>query len=782
MSRTQLSRWVPGVLFALLLFAVWADPLFTGRTFTGRDNLAYNLPMEKVIHDAYASGRMPVWNPLISGGRPLAPNPNHGSMYPVRALLAPLPFATAIRIYPILHWLASGIGMLLLLSRLGVSPAGAFVGAATLVFGGPSVSELFYPHLQPGFTLFPWIVLAVLSARRPASAGTIALAALFGVDFLAGDVFTGALAVGIAILWVLGETPREELGSRFAALAVAAALGALVGAPQILATALWVPETNRAVLGIDLGNALRYSVSPFRLAELVIPYPFGPTWELFGGGVWGRSVFQGKVIGFFSTLFVGALAPIAVWRLRRDAAPGSRFARWLLGISLAVAILPSLTPRSWFALPSPLPLRNPEKVVVAVAFALAILAARGFDDIRRRPLDRRIAFGVGAALAVAAVAATLAPGPVGRAAAGLWGALPEHPRTAGREIPGALAEGGLLWMATVVALEGARGTTRLVRDAALLMLCLVPVAATVRTAEISNTDDALAPTAVARLVRKADPSGSFRVLGEAVYVAPDVPSTMDLRQRTELYVSEIPRRGWFMYGQTLWGVGTVFNGDFDTGDLARMEGLRKLSAFAAGYRDSTPFFGNVSLKWAVRPPERPPAGPYSLARVTGGDALDEIPAAQVYPDIRLATSWLEAPSSLAALGLVSKVGPGELLLETGRSGRGSARPGSLRIVEKTPARLVVDVDAPDRTWLFVLRNFWQHRRIEVDGRAAEGVPTYLAFTAVEIPAGRHRVDWREEIPGFAVSRWGPVVAGAAMLWLALSARRRPAKRTQEENA
>jgi hypothetical protein len=297
-----------------------------------------------------------------------------------------------------------------------------------------------------------------------------------------------------------------------------------------------------------------------------------------------------------------------------------------------------------------------------------------------------------------------------------------------------------------------------------------------------HTYDALAPTAVARRIHKADPSGSFRVLGEALYLAPGSPSTLDARQRTDLYVSEVPRRGWFMYNQVFWDVGTVFNGDFDTGDLARMESLRKLSAFAAGYRDSTPFFGNLSLRWAVRPPERPLVGPYAPAGTAGGDAIDELPADQVYPDIRLATSWQEAGSSLAALGLVSKVQSGELLLETGRTGRGTARPGSVRILEKSPERLVLDVEAPDRTWLFVLRDFWLHRRIEVDGREAEGVPAYLAFTAVEIPAGRHHVDWREEIPGFAVSRWGPVVAGAAILWLALSARRRPVRGIQERDA
>ena len=72
---------IPGTLFVLLVLAVWADPLFFRRSFAGRDLIAYNLPMEKTIHDAYARGEWPLWSPNISGGRPLLPNPNAGAVF-----------------------------------------------------------------------------------------------------------------------------------------------------------------------------------------------------------------------------------------------------------------------------------------------------------------------------------------------------------------------------------------------------------------------------------------------------------------------------------------------------------------------------------------------------------------------------------------------------------------------------------------------------------------------------------------------------------------------------
>jgi hypothetical protein len=771
MSRLgRLERALPAVGLALLVLSVWRDPVFTGRTFTGRDNIAYNLPVAKVVHDSYASGRLPIWNPYISGGRPLAPNPNHDALYPLRALLSPLPFPAAMRLFPVLHWIAGGIGMLLLLGRLGVSRAGSFVGAATLVFSGPSVSEVFYPHLQPGFTLFPWIVWALVGARRASSTATLVVGLLFGLEFLAGDVFTGALALAIGVLWVALETPREERRSRLVAIAFALALGIGVGLPQILATALWVPETNRAVLGIDFGNAFRYSLSPFRLLELVVPYAFGHTWELAGSNVWGWSAFNGKGIGFFCTIFAGALAPIAVLRLRGRPLPGLRFARWLLAVSLVAAILPSLTPRSWLSFPSPLPLRNPEKLVVASIFALAIFAGHGFDELSKKPLARRVAIGIGALLAAASLVAALAPRSVGSAAAALWGTERNARRVASVQIPGDLAEAGLLWMATVGALALARSSGRNLRRVAVLGLCLVPIAATRRGADLSNTDDALRPTPLARRIRRWDPSGSFRTLGEAVYSIPGIPSPLDSRYRSTVFMAEVPSRDWFMYTQAFWGIGTVLNVDFDTGDFARVEGLRKVSAYAAESRDSVPFFGNLSLRWAVRTPERPLLGPYREAAAFGMVRLDVLDSAS--PDIRLATRWREDAGSLDALRALPGVALGELLIETGRSRTGTARPGTIRVLEKSPERLRVDYEAPDDTWLFVLRDFWRHRSVTVDGQPVEPVPAYLAFSAIPAPAGRHQVDWRERLPGWSLSAWAPPLALLVFLWVRVRERDR----------
>src|SRR6185295_17860902 len=129
-------------------------------------------------------------------------------------------------------------------------------------------------------------------------------------------------------------------------------LAALVALPQILATVLWIPTTNRAVVGMKLEESLFYSISPFRLLELLVPFPFGSTWTLENAQVWGWTVFHSRPIGLYPTLYAGAFALIGPAVTRGDVSPGARFARTLLTVGLALAVIPSLVPHRWHDLPS----------------------------------------------------------------------------------------------------------------------------------------------------------------------------------------------------------------------------------------------------------------------------------------------------------------------------------------------------------------------------------------------------------------------------------------------
>lgn len=733
------------------MIALYADPLFFRRNFGGRDLTAYNLPMEKSVHDAWSRGRPPVWQPEVSGGRPLLPNPNAGALYPIRALLAPLPFPMAVRLYPVLHWIAAGIGMLVLLRSLGRSRPAAWLGAVTYAFSGVAVAEVFYPHIQPGMTLLPWVVWAV--GRRPVSSASrlLILSSLLALDMLAADIFTIAMAIGCAALWIgLEESPVDRLPA-IGRLGTAVALASLAALPQIVATVLWVPLTNRAVLGMKLSDVVFFSIHPWRLLELVIPYPFGPSWSLETQEIWSPSVFRGRAMGIFPTLYAGAFAPVAVLLAWRSRDRGARFAKALLAAALFVSVVPSLLPMSWGSWPAPIPLRNPEKFAVAVGLALSLLCAIAFDSYRLNPRRLGLGIAVGALLATAAVLCARFPHFAGGRAVSAVGADPALAETAARHLPAALAEAGLLWMVMIVALDRLGGVRRLAPPAAACLLALLPILGARRIARTFREDRVFAPTPFAHYAARHDPEGAYRTLDESIY-----------RPRSRLEEAqyggalsdiEFSRRTWYHLTPALFSRGTVFNEDFDSGDLSRVESLRKVSGMAARFRDSDVLFGTVALRWGIRYRDQEAIAGYVPI---GGDALqvwDE--HRRPYPDVRLLEQWREVVGPVAAFQSIPGLRDGEVVVETESARRGAARKGTVGVVRRSAEELVLDVDAPEASWIFVLRAYWPYRSILLDGTPAEVYPAQLAFSAVPIPAGHHRLIWEERVPGLRVSGWGP---------------------------
>lgn len=761
-------RALPGLLFAALVIVLYASPLLSRRNFVGRDLLVYNLPMEKSVHDAWSRGKLPVWTPEISGGRPLLPNPNVGALYPPRVALGLFSFPVAMRLFPVAHWIIAGIGMMFLLSSLGVSPGARWIGAVTYTLSGVGVSEVFYPHIHPGMALLPWIIGTVARPSAGRGGRLLLLAVLFGLMFLAGDVFTSGIAVGACGLWILLEESGRERSGRAILLTLAVVSAILLALPQIVATALWVPETNRAILGMKLWASLFFSIHPLRLLELLFPYPLGLTWTLESTDIWAPVVFRGKAMGIFTTLYAGAFAVVAVVAFRKSRARGARFARALFAVALAVSVLPSLVPASWEKVASPLPLRNPEKFAVAFTFALALLAGLAYDSFRGAGAPRWTFIGA-LVFGVVAVGTTLARGPVGRSFVAAIGESSGYADRAVRRLPIALVEGALLWTVTVVALDLLRRSSGGREAAALALLTLVPIEANRKIARTLPENDVFGPTRFARMLDREDPDDRYRTIGESLYRGRAVLTSFS---NPDDEYTDVARRLWIHYTPLLWGRGMVFNSDFDVGDFSRVESLRKFSAQAAGFNDSGPFFASLSLRRGIRFPDQKELPGF---RRSGGDILqawDVLDSAR--PSIRLVRGWREEASPLAALTSLPGLGIDDVVLETGRRGFGRSRGGSVRVLSEQPERLVVETTAPDPTWLFVLRGYWPYRGVRLDGRPIDAVPAQVGFSAIPVPSGRHRVDWREEVPGLPVSRWGPAVFVLLMAGLLLRERRRSA--------
>ncbi len=748
-SRRILHGLLPAVLFALLVVAVYRDPLLTGRNFVGRDLVPYGLPMEKMVHDAWARGRVPVWSEDLSGGRPLFPNPNAGALYPVRLLLSRLPFPVAMRWFPVVQWILAGFGMLALLGALGASRTAAWVAAATYVFSGVLVTMVFYLPIQPSTAFHPWVLWAMARPATRFEIRALLLAVTFGLLFLLGDVFAVGIALLAALCWIVFETTGAERRRALAALGAGLVLGGLLAAPQIVATGLLAPETRRAVTGIPLREVLGLSLSPWRLAEFVVPYPFGDFWTLDDRAAWGSGVFR----SLFVTLYAGAFAAVALVAMWRGRIRGVRCARGLFLAGLALSVVFRVVPASWGERASWIPLRFPEKFAVAMALALAMLAGLAFDRFRSSRRVPSWVLAAASALAIAAAAASRFPARAGAVASAAVGAAQEAPAEAGLQIANALAEGGLFWAATWIALELLRGPGRARLAAAVAILTAIPIAASRRIAQTESEASVLPPTAFARAIARRDPGGQYRALDETVF---QPPSPMMIRGPVgDPYLTESFRQNWSLAAQALWDRGAVLNLDPDRGDLSRLDSLRKVAGLAAAAPEGAGLFSSVALRFGIRWPDQSPLPGFREFARAATRAWDENPNA--LPDLRLLVSWKEEDGAVPALQALPHLSPGEVVLETGRRAAAAASPGRLRILEKTPERLILETASPDPTWLFVLRGYWSYRTVRIDGRPVEVVPAQLAFSAVAVPEGAHRVDWVEEVPGLGASRWGPVV-------------------------
>ena len=579
---------------------------------------------------------------------------------------------------------------------------------------------------------------------------------------LAGDVFTIGIAILCAVAWIVCEEDRAARGRHLLVLGGSAGLAALAALPQIVATVLWVPETNRAIMGIKWREALQFCLSPYRLLELVVPFPFGSVWTISNTALWGWEIFHHNMMGLFLTLYVGAVGVVALVTMRKSRTRGARFGWTLVIGSVLLAVPGSLMPETWLDRPSVLPLRNPEKFAVALVFGLAVLTGRAFDELRARERLPRWILTAGAVLTGVALLSTLFPRAAAAVAAIVTRTPIEYLPTIVREIPRALTEAACLWILTWLALEWTRSRRRGAQLIGLVILTGVPIAANRRITWTFREDEIFAQPTFVRFLWKHDPEGQYRTLGELIYR--QVGDVERAATGSDPAYTEYARRNWTQHSQVLWGRGTVFNADFDNGDLSRIESARKLSAVAAGFKDGGPYFESLSLRWGTRFRDQAPLPGYHRI---GGNLLedwDENPGA--LPDIRLVAGWKEAPSALAALRGISRLGHGEIVVETGREGGGVSRPGSVRVLERAPARLRLETNSPTPTWLFVLRGFWTYRTVKVDGREVEVFPAQLAFSAVPIPAGRHLVEWEERFPGWAFSRVGPILylLGIALLF------------------
>lgn len=274
---------VAAVIFAaVLLTAVFWQPLWLGGGLIGGDIYFYCLPQKAYFADCVRDGTLPLWNNLVGNGYPQLAESQTGVFYPLNWLFYSwLPLNTALSASILTHYMLAFIFTAMYARRIGLTLAGAGMAALVYTYGW------FPPRicLDWSITGGAWLPLALWCAEslllhRYWRFGLL-LTAVLGVQMLAGH-FVLAFVTQLAIVFYLplrlwlasGNLPSETIASRRALLSwsAAAVCGAfLVAAVQLAPTWELKHHSQRRTVTAEHDPGYGY-IPPKYLTQIVAPW------------------------------------------------------------------------------------------------------------------------------------------------------------------------------------------------------------------------------------------------------------------------------------------------------------------------------------------------------------------------------------------------------------------------------------------------------------------------------------------------------------------------------
>ena len=319
--------WLLAVLISvpLILFA----PIILGRVWYWGVPLLQFYPWQHMAAEYYRAGQLPLWNPLVGSGAPLAANLQTGAFYPLNFLYLLLPTEYAMGYTAILHVVLAGLFMYAYLRTMKLSPLAALIGALAFEMNGFLIARAGFLSVT---ATVPWLAAWLWRAEKLQEAASIQrsvanhvlwLALVIGLGILAGHAQTAVYGLVLISLYFVWRTFSNRASLHlsvprfFVLFAIAILLGLGVAAIQLLPAAELTRESQRAG-GLDYTMIMTHSFWPLRLLTLLSPDFFGnPAQNNFWGydNYWENAAYVG--------LIPLLLAIYAIWnRVRRRVTHG----------------------------------------------------------------------------------------------------------------------------------------------------------------------------------------------------------------------------------------------------------------------------------------------------------------------------------------------------------------------------------------------------------------------------------------------------------------------------
>jgi len=321
-AQVSILCWLPFALVGVALLPL-LRALFGGETlFWGLPTLQF-YPWREFAFAELRARRLPAWNPYLGAGAPLLANYQTAVFYPPNWLMLVLPGPLAMSWVALAHVLWAALGMWRLAGALGLAPFGRGVSALSYALGGYLIARLGSFPTHSAAAWLPWLLWLVhraLTRRTWRDAGALALAV--GLLLLAGHAQTawyGLLGAGAYALWRALWADRGtpwRLRARGLALAgLGVALGAGIAAVQLVPTAEYLRQSDRAG-GLDYAALTNLSYHPARLLTLWMPHFFGTPAD---GSVFTEGIFFEDAAYLGVIPLIAAGAALAAWLFKRKA-------------------------------------------------------------------------------------------------------------------------------------------------------------------------------------------------------------------------------------------------------------------------------------------------------------------------------------------------------------------------------------------------------------------------------------------------------------------------------
>ncbi|MEM7030714.1 MAG: YfhO family protein, partial [Chloroflexota bacterium] len=418
----------PIIILAILTLIFFWKILLTNLILVGIDTFLYFYPYKTYATQALLSGRIPLWNPHIFMGVPFLANSQVGLFYPLNWLFlwATPPKQVAYSIG--LHiWLAGWGAYLFARYALQLRQTEALLGGLIFAFSGFLGAQVEHVNQLQVSAWLPWLFLCfdqIVQNQGPISTPddvrqrmryfwqarrTIGwLGLIIGLMLLAGH--TQSLYISCFGLGLYGLTRRGiPWGSVWAVMRTAITvivdllvlipaivLALLISAVQLLPTAELTQRSIRSE-GLTYNEVVSFSLNPLKSWLTILP-PYGLDLEANLGPAFSEFV---GYIGLTGLILVG-LGVIYIWRNRQDNGMGIGLTGLAgLGLSFGLFTGPIYVILYWYV-PGFSLFRVPARWLLLYTFAVAMIAAIGFAQIKHRRWQWLVLFLIPLELLIAA--------------------------------------------------------------------------------------------------------------------------------------------------------------------------------------------------------------------------------------------------------------------------------------------------------------------------------------------------------------------------------------------